>query len=126
MARPWVGDAGAGAKDDADMTNVPESRTGRAAGPLSREASGSPPSGHPLALEGLAFRRRRGITPGRWTHTERHQGLLAQGDQTQKAPPGGTGRGSGGRRLTRRSSCGYVTRSGCSSRHPDHRTGWRR
>ena len=31
-----------------------------------------------------------------------------------------------GRRLTRRSSCGCATRSGCSPRHPDHRRGWRR
>jgi hypothetical protein len=56
----------------------------------------------------------------------RHQSLLAHGNQTQKAPPGGPGGALGGRRLTRRSSCGYGTRSGCSRRHPDHRTGWRR
>jgi hypothetical protein len=47
------------------MDDIPESRTGRAAGPLSREASGSPASGRPLALEGLAIRRWQGITPAR-------------------------------------------------------------
>src|SRR4029450_13651447 len=45
---------GARAKDDADMDNVPESRTGKPQARSLLEASDSPAPGHPLALEGLA------------------------------------------------------------------------
>jgi hypothetical protein len=68
------------------MDDVPESRTGRAAGPLSREASGSPASGRPLALEGLAIGRRQGITPGQWTHTGRARAHFEEPQHPIRAP----------------------------------------
>jgi len=124
--KPWIGDAGARATDDLDMEDVPESSTGRAEGPLSRR----PPT-HPVPAVLLLFNGLAPPTADTGILLLQHRRSIASAPPhawhiTRRKPRPADRAGLWGRRLIRRSSCGYETRSGCSSRHPDHRTGWRR
>src|SRR4029450_12852654 len=100
---------GARAKDDADMDNVPESRTGKPQARSLLEASDSPAPGHPLALEGLAVVA--GGSKGRPNPLQHSLISSASGpyrawQPNAESPARSPGRGSGGRGLPRRSSSG--------------------
>ena len=115
LTRPWVGEAGARAKDDADMDSVPESRTGK---PQARSLW-RPPT-HPLPAILLllkAYPSVAGASKGPAQSFAAFVDLIGMRAvsrmATKRRKPRPVSRaGLWGRRLTRRSSCGCETRSG--------------
>ena len=115
LTRPWVGEVGARAIDDADMDSIPESRTGK---PQARSLW-RPPT-HPLPAILLllkAYLSVAGASKGPAQSFAAFVDLIGMRAvspmATKRRKPRPVSRaGLWGRRLTRRSSCCCETRSG--------------